>query len=218
MGTVQEFDYSVDVLAALLWQYNQAPNLTSLLTQQQAWYDLNQTEFWTDWYNNVFNLQTANQFGLSVWAIILNIPIIVATSPSNPMIPGIFFSSNHATFNQGNFFDTGNTAIQLTVEQASIVLRMRYYQLTSKGTVPEINRFLSILFEDYGTCYVLDGLNMTGEYIFEFGLPSAIEYIFNNYDILPRPAGVGTTYRVVVPTPFGFDQPMNFDNGNFLVD
>jgi uncharacterized protein DUF2612 len=217
MSTVQEFDYSVDVEAALLWQYSNSPNLLSIITQMQAWYDENQTEFWTDWFNNVFNLQTANQFGCSVWAIILDIPIIVATSPSNPEIPGIFFSSEHANFSNGNFFNNNNSAVQLTVAQAIIVLRMRYYQLTSRGTVPEINAFLADLFSDLGPAYVLDGYNMTAEYIFEFVLPSPLEYIFNNYDILPRPAGVGVTYRVLFPAPFGFDQPNNFNNGNFLV-
>jgi len=215
MGTIQEFDYSVDLLSAFLWQYGAATNLLSLIEQKQAWYDANQTEFWNDWYTNVFNLQTANDFGLSVWSIILGLPIIVATNPNPPDTPSLFFGVLHENFTHGNFGTNTPGAVQLTIEQARTVLRMRYFQITSRGTVPEINKFLSILFGDLGGAYVLDGHNMTIEYIFKFPLPSSLEYILTNYDILPRPAGVGATYAIIVGTPFGFDQPENFDNGNF---
>lgn len=217
MGTIQEFNFEVPVLDAMIWQYAAAPNLLALLTEKQAWYDANQTQFWTDWYNNVFNLLTADAFGLSVWAIILDIPIIVATNPSNPSNPGLFFSSQHANFTHGNFFRTGPSAIQLTVEQARTVLRMRYFQITSKGTVPEINQFMNLLFGAQGGAHVLDGGNMTAEYVFNFALPSSLAYIFNNYDILPRPAGVGVTYLTITTVPFGFGSSNeNFRNANFL--
>ena len=81
MSTIQEFDYSVDLLKAILWQYNESPNLLSLVTQKQEWYTQNQSEFWSDWYTNVFNLQTANLFGLAVWSIILNVPLYVPYVP-----------------------------------------------------------------------------------------------------------------------------------------
>ena len=219
MGTIQEFDFSVDLLKAMLWQYNDAPNLLSILQQKQDWYDENQTAFWTDWYNDVFNLQTANDFGLSVWAIILDIPIIVATTPSNPADPGLFFGPLHKNFTHGNFFRKGAGGVELTTEQARTVLRMRYYQITTKATVPEINQFMSILFADFGPAYVIDGLNMTAEYVLRFVPPSALAFIFKNYDILPRPAGVGVSYLVLPDIPFGFeDGNENFDNGNFLVE
>lgn len=216
MTTIQEFDFSVNVLSAMLWQYNSAPNLLSLMEQKQAWYDANQEQFWLDWYNNVFNLQTANQFGLSVWAIILDIPIIVATNPSPPDDPGLFFGDLHKNFTHGNFFRNNPSAVQLTVEQARTVLRMRYFQITSKGTVPEINKFMNILFGSQGGCYVVDNYDMTASYFFLFTLPSALKYLFNNYDILPRPAGVKVTSGTAVMPAFGFgDNNENFDNGSF---
>ena len=48
---IQQFDYSVDVLNVVLWQYNEAKNLLSLLNDKQAWLDVNQTAFWENWYN-----------------------------------------------------------------------------------------------------------------------------------------------------------------------
>ncbi len=170
MATIQTFDYSVDVLAAMLWQYNSAPNLLSLLSQKQAWYDENQTAFWTDWETNVFDLNTADQFGLTIWAIILDIPIIVVITPPSNTI-GFGWGPLHRNFTHGNFRATAGGQ-ELTVEQARTVLKMRYYQITSRGTIPEINQFMNRLFGDMGPVYVVDNLNMSMTYIFEFNIPS----------------------------------------------
>lgn len=192
MSTIQEFDYSVNVMSAALWQYNDAQRLLSLLEQKQAWYDENQSAFWTSWYDNVFNLDTADQFGLTVWAIILDIPIIVVTETPPEQI-GFGWGPLHKNFTHGNFKAVAGGQ-QLTVEQSRTVLKMRYFQITSRGTVPEINRFMSILFSDMGDAYVIDNLDMTISYVFDFVLPSNMRYILNNYDILPRPAGVSADY------------------------
>lgn len=193
MGTIQQFDYTVDVMAAMLWQYQNAKNLLSLMQQKQAWYDENQSLFWTDWETNVFDLNTADQFGLTVWAIILDIPIIVVVVPPSNVI-GFGWGPLHKNFTHGNFRASSGSQ-QLTVEQARTVLKMRYFQITTRGTVPEINKFMANLFENDGPCYVLDNENMSMTYVFEFSVPSSLNYIFTNYDILPRPAGVSVTYE-----------------------
>ena len=71
MATIQEFDFSVDLLRALLWQYEDATGLQALLRQKSEWYTVNQTAFWSNWERDVFDLTTANDFGCAVWGIIL---------------------------------------------------------------------------------------------------------------------------------------------------
>lgn len=192
----QTFDYSVNVLQALLWRFNTAPNLQSLVVAKQAWYDANQTQFWTDWFTNVFNIPTANDFGCAVWAIILGIPLAVVQQP-DPEKPtfgfGLFVTTGFYNFNNSNFGVTQQTIIPLTLEQKRLVLRLRYFQLISRGTVTQTNRFLKQLFADFGGAYVVDGLDMTCTYVFQFVLPSALQFVFSNYDLLPRPAGVSVT-------------------------
>lgn len=197
MTTIQQFDYDVDVLAAMLWQYNTSPNLLSLLTQKQTWYDDNQTAFWTSWETNIFDLNTADQFGLTVWAIILDIPIIVVVTPPSDIV-GFGWGDLHKNFTHGNFKAVAGGQ-ELTVEQARTVLKMRYFQITSRGTIPEINRFMAYLFGDMGSVYVLDNLDMTMTYVFGFPIPSNMNFIFKNYDILPRPAGVAVSYETIIP-------------------
>lgn len=214
-GTIQEFDYSVDLMKSLLWQYQGAVRLQELIEEKQDWYDINQTAFWTDWQRDVFDLQTANYFGLSVWAIILGQPIIFP-NVANPNKENWGFGSFHVNFNRGNFASTTGFTYVLSPETARILLKLRYFQLVSSGTVPETNRMLKFVFADYGDAYLIDGHDMTQLYIFTFALPSDLKFLFDNYDVLPRPAGVGSSYRVVVEESWGFGEfHENFDHGNF---
>lgn len=216
MSNIQQFDYSVNLLKTLLWQYNKAKNLQSLLIQKQAWYDENQTQFWEDWYNNVFNLQTANEFGLAVWAIILGMPLnlIVAPNTSTPF----GFELYNENFNNGNFANTESSVVSLTLDEQRLILQLRYFQLTCNGTVPEINKFLKFIFQQkFGTVYVLDGLNMTCEYIFTFTPGAGLQAALENLDLLPRPAGVKITITIDNGAIFGFGiYNQNFGNGNFF--
>ena len=222
---IQEFDFSVNLLQAILWQYNDAVNLQSLLQQKQDWYNVNQQEFWQDWYTNVFNLVTANDFGLAVWSIILNIPLSIDPTPDPPNKPIFGFGSNTLTpnsytnFINGNF-SIGNSPIGLTLEEKRLILRLRYYQLTSRTAIPEVNAFLKIVFASFGNVYLLDGLNMTISCIFNFTPSTKLLFILKTYDLIPRAAGVRIRYLVGVNAIFGFGSSTltpntykNFTNG-----
>jgi len=212
--TIQQFDFSVDLLQALLWQYNEAKNLQELLTEKSAWYTENQTYFWENWYRDVFDLRTANDFGLAVWSIILGQPLFINKGPDNKPTWG--FGQYYVNFERGNFSSQTGSSYRLSTETARILLRLRYYQLIGSGCVPEVNRLLADVFKDRGKAYLIDNLDMTQLYIFTFPLSSDLIFLFNNFDILPRPAGVGSSYQVIVNESWGFDQyHENFDNGNF---
>lgn len=216
--TIQQFDYSVDLLRALLWQYNDAKNLQGLLNAKAIWYLNNQTDFWENWYVDVFNLATANQFGLIVWGYILGFSLYVNTLPYSDQ-PTWGFASDDVNFDNGNFNDTGGSSTLLPLPIQRIALQLRYFQLTSSGTVPEINRMLKFVFSAYGKAWLRDNLDMTQEYVFDFALPSEMRFLFDNYDILPRPAGVQSGYVDATLSYFAFDGAgNNFDNGNGFGD
>jgi len=216
MSTIQQFGSSADLMRALLWQYNDAERLQKLLEQKQAWYDANHKQFWLDWYRDVFDLRTANEFGLAIWGIILGLNLYVETPPTIDDTLTFGFDDYFVPFDQGSFGQDVGGTVSLSKEMQRIALRLRYYQLVSSGTVPETNRMLADVFKDLGRVYLLDGLNMTQTYVFTF-VPSAdLRYLLDNFDILPRPAGVKSTYYVVGEQCFGFDEySLNFDNGSF---
>lgn len=215
MSRIQEFDFSVDLLKVLLWQYNDAENLQSLLQLKEDWYTTNQSEFWSNWYTDVFDLRTANSFGLSVWSIILGFPLYVITE-SDTTKPTFGFSSLNQNFDNGNFSSITGEVSAFSVETSRLALQLRYHQMTCSCTVPETNRMLARLFGDRGGAYILDGLNMTQTYVFKFKPTSQETDLLTNYDLLPRPAGVGSEVLIVTETPFGFsDNNVNYDNGTF---
>lgn len=211
---IQAFDFSVDLMRAILWQYTDAARLIALLQAKQDWYDENQTAFWQNWYDDVFNLQTANDFGLSVWAIILGLPLAVA--PDDSAGQDIFgFAADDFNFNHGNFASDGAQII-LTTEQKRLVLRLRYYQLTTRHSVTQANAIMAAVFGP-GEVYVVDSLLMKIRYVFAAAPSPQVQFILTNYDLLPRPAGVKADYIVQGEADgFGFGAfHENFNNGNF---
>lgn len=201
--TIQDNDYSIDLLQVILWQYDKAPHLKGLITSKQAWYEQNQTLFWGNWFFNVFSLLTANQFGLSVWAIILDVPMFVPATPVNTEnlwgfneIPPV---NDYQNFDNGNFALDGSLEI-LTLEEQRFILRLRYYQLTSNGSVHSINQFLNYLCAtssaefSVGTIFAIDNLDMTMTYEFTFPVPVRLKLVIEEYKLLPSPAGVKVLY------------------------
>lgn len=215
MSTVQQFDFNVDLLKALLWEHDNAEGLKIIAQRKQDWYNLNQRDFWESWQRDVFNIDTATEFGLAVWARILNVALGVEVEDTRT-IPAFGFGTNHLNFNNGNFARFSGTQA-LTVSQQRLVIKLRYFQLTSNGTVPEINEFLSVLFEAQGLVFVVDSLDMTfATYFFTFVPNSQLRFILEKYDLLPRPAGVGVQWQVQIKPSWGFGtNHLNFNNGNF---
>lgn len=229
MSTIEALDPNVDVLRALLWQYNNAERLQSLLESKLEWYEENHRDFWAAWVRDVFDLRTATEFGCQVWARILGLSLGVTTGPSPLDKPTWGFeaevgSNDYQNFENGNFGQLGSSTTGLTLEQQRLLLRLRYFQLISRCTVPEINRFMSVVFGDLGTVYVLDNNDMSFiVYVFDFSPDAQLQFLLDNFDLLPRPATVGSKYIVIARDTWGFGADdggtagyRNFDNGTFV--
>ena len=212
---IQQFDFQVDLLKSILWQYNEAANLQEILSNEEDFYSQNYSDFWNNWYNNVFNLQTANDFGLSVWSIILQLPIQLNPPPvDGQLVWG--FGSFRKNFENGNFnSDGGSTG--LTTSEKRLVLKLRYYQLVANAAIPNTNRFLNFAFKDFGPCYVLDDFNMQITVVFGFEINSKLLEFIKKYDLIPRASGVGIKYKYRDQLVWGFGGfRKNFGNGNFV--
>ena len=219
MSTVENYDHAVDVMSVLLWQYNDAVRLQKLIELKQLWYNENHTQFWDNWKRDVFDLRTANTFGMAVWAIILDIPLTfqVGASPEDKI--GWGFGPQRKNFNNGNFKRAIPADLTLTPAQQRLLLRLRYFQLTTTGNVTDINKFLvEVFYEEFGLVYVRDNLDMTATYIFTFYPSTQFQTVLDNFDLLPRPAGVALNYEII-PTShpwFGFEGHQSFDNGGLF--
>src|SRR5690606_18991371 len=155
----QEFDFSVDLMRSILWQYEGAPKMVALARAQQSFSDSRNGEFWTDWIRDVFDLTTANDFGLAVWSRILDYPI---TLKSEKRISGAVFGfgGNHKNFEKGNFGIGEDQETLLGTEEARKLLRLRWLKLTMRPTIPNINMMLAEVFGP-GEVFVVDSYDMT---------------------------------------------------------
>ena len=216
MSFVQDFDFSVDLLRCLLWQYNEAERLQALLAGKQAWHTENQERFWRSWIRDVFDLRTANDFGLSVWGKILDESRESFVSGVRADYPAFGFGQYKRNFGRGNFRRAHSGYLRLSVDQYRLLLQLRYFKLISRGTVPEINDFMLKLFRGQGNVYVLDPLNMTfAVYVFTFAPATWQRYVLEDMNSLPRPAGGGVRIVVTTRRAFGFGpERLNF-RGNF---
>lgn len=229
---IQQFDFSIDILQTVLWKYDGTKNLLGLMKSIQAFVDINQTKFWKDWYADVFNLLTANTFGLAVWSYILNTPLYLDADPESPDKPNFGFNeydpsfptllNTYLNFENSNFSTIG-TVLSLTEEEQRFLLRLVYYKLSGKLDIISINEFLDYLCRtsniNYsGTIYALDGLDMSMTYVFTApNFPPNLLQIIQDLDSLPRPAAVKIRYVLNTDHVFGFGiYNQNFENGNFI--
>lgn len=190
----RELDLNVNLLRSILWQYENADKLKALVLGQQEWINKNHTKFWKNWIRDVFNLKTANAFGLAVWARILNVPLTIEREKNQDDAFG--FGAEHANFNNGSFSTMTGAIDNVSVEQARKMLLARYFTLTYAPTVPNINMILEVLFGE-GEAYVVDSLDMRYTYTFNGAPDYRTRDLIKNVDFLPRPAAVGVDFTIL---------------------
>ena len=216
MVDIRNYQCTIDLIRVLGWQDNAAENLLALLQAKQDWYQANHCDFWNDWVRDVFDLRTANEFGLRVWSIILNVPIFGTNNPSPADYPAFGFDAFGLAFGQGNFATDSNAAFGLSLEQKRMVLRLRAFKLMARGNHTDTNRFLSRVFSS-GSVYVLDGQNMTISLVYTQQIAPELLRAIQDLDLIPRPSGVGIRYVDASLSSWGFEpNGLNFNNGNFV--
>jgi len=208
----------IDLLSAIDWQRGNAEKLNELLRLKQAWYDENHCSFWNNWAVDVFDLRTANEFGLSVWSVILDLPLFDQSQKSRLDYPAIFFGGFRKNFNNGNFGKNASSLDSLTVEQKRIMLQLKAFIMHMRSSTYEINQKLSYLF-GFRQVYVLDNLDMSYTYVINDANLNSFIDIIQDYDLLPRPNCVGVDVVAgSTSTPYLFgDSLKNFEYGNFHI-
>lgn len=118
--------YNPDLTRSLKWMQNNAPNIQAIIQAKQTWYTKYNTGFWNNWEENVFNLQTANAFGLVVWCIILGLPLDLFVF--DPITNAFAYGAQ-----RGNFLDGGGHIAPIQFTAGTL-------QLQANGvTIPSAN-------------------------------------------------------------------------------
>lgn len=194
-------------------QYSNSPVLLQLLSDFDQWCDL--TKFTADFLSNVWDISTAQGFGLDIWGRILGQSryLLVNQTPND----NFGFQANPTTgqtnwkpWNQAPFYG-GQAA-----GPVSFALQDTYYRklLLVKAAAniatcdcPSINALMRSMFGDRGRCYVGYDIArpMHVGYHFEF-FPTPVEKSIIQSGLFPQPAGttVDFIYETLTYAPFGF--------------
>jgi hypothetical protein len=157
-------------------------------------------------YNLVWNVNTAQGYGLDVWGRIVGVARGLNV-PANTPNPGMF------AFTPGTY--------ALTDDQFRTVILVKALANITDCTARSLNQLLTNLFAGRGRCYVRDLGNMAMVFDFEFFLQPFEYVVITQSGAVPRPAGVqSSVFQVDVPHTFGFAEGLQFqpfDQGTFYV-
>ena len=190
MADILNLFNSIPLINNVLWQYDNAPNLKSLIESKQSWYNANTDEFYRGIIDNFLNIITADDWGLALWGLVLQVPRTYNINGSN---------------------------VTLERERYRLILRAKLLLTRMHGTVPEMLAYLNFLFESKGKIAVVDNLDMTITYRFGFNLSDLQLEILKVANLLPTPAGVRSIILTLDNKVFGFygSGCLPFDQGRF---
>lgn len=212
----------LDITKTLCSQYANSPTLLQLLANMNDYIDprVNLVQF----YNYVWNVDTAVGFGLDIWGRIVGVPRVIpipGTSgsfgfdnsdrpydwqnfgiPGNPGTGGPFYAGQ---------VDTGGFALDDSAYRTLILTKALANIVATNA--PSLNALLRNLFPGRGRAYTIDRGNMAMSYVFEFPL-TTIEYAILAFSgVLPHPAGVLVNVVVIPSGFFGFRESGNRQHG-----
>jgi hypothetical protein len=209
---------SINVWTTVISQYANSPILTTLITNLFVYID--QTANFDAFYSFIFNVNTAQGYGLDVYGRIVGVTRVLQVAVSDwfgfaEALPG------SDPYGQGGFFvGTAVTSNYLLSDSAFRLLIMAKAAANiTNGSIASINQILLSLFPGRGNAYVQDGAIVAGwfgfaeqgntqgfgqqsfyagsslptmvlTYVFQFHLSPVELAIVGQSGVLPKPAGV----------------------------
>lgn len=196
IGPISTFD----VFDTVISQYANSPTLTLLCQNLQQYFD--QTANFSNLFDMIWNVDSAQGYGLDVWGRIVGVSRTLTVASS------VFFGFDQQSPTVDTFGPAGGSPFYIGVPSTSnyALTDQAYRQLIfakafaniCDGSIPAINQILMSLFPNRGNCYVTDGLDMTMVYTFEFLLTPLEQAIVSQSGVLPKPVGVEASFVQIV--------------------
>lgn len=198
-------DYSeLTFSETLLRQYGDATCLQNMV--ELEWQSISANSFIDDFYTNIWDITTANSYGLDIWGKIIDLSRTMQYTAR-----GVYFGFkesqlsdstandpqpwNTYPFYSRNYSNTTGTVILSDTLFRKALMMKAFHNITDM-TIPSMNAALVSLFGDSGNAWVgRDGGNAMS-YRFDF-TPSTQELaLIQNSKILPVPAGAVVSYII----------------------
>lgn len=165
-------------------QYANSPTIRQLIENIRQ--NVDPSPDFTNFYNLVWNIDTAAGFGLDILGRILN----VSRQLDVPAIYPVMVTPGLRNLND---------------DQYRKVLYAKALTNISATSSPAINKVLMLLFPNRGNAFVKDQGDMHMQYRFLFGLDGYEFAIMSQSQSVPKPAAVAATISTVQPY-FGFNE------------
>lgn len=181
-----------NIFQTVISEYANSPILLKLIENMGEYID--PTANFDAFYNLIWNVDTAEGYGLDVWGRIVDVSRVLRL-PSGGSFFGFSESIDGHSFNESPFYNGGALTSNYSLSDPAYLKLILAKALANicDGSIPGINQILINLFSPYGNCYVTDGGDMTMTYTFG-GTLSIVDYaIVSQSGVLPRPAGVAAT-------------------------
>ncbi len=192
-GIVPAFNW----LKTVVSQYANSPVLLSLL--KLFFEAADQTTDFERFYDYIWNVVTAQGYGLDVWGRIVGVvrQLQVATGKYVGFAEGNA-DGDYDTLGPGGasplYAGEAITESYSLSDEAFLQLIMAKAAFNiCNGSIPAINNLLMTLFGASGRCYVQDNANMSIAWVFDFTPTPVQDSIINQSGVLPRPAGMIAT-------------------------
>ena len=177
--------YFFDPAVTVLSQYANSPVLLRLIDKFAQWLD--PAVRFDQFFTLLWNIDTAQGYGLDVWGRILGVNRVVqvpdgvylgfeSDDQAKPFGFGIFYGGQRSTNN-----------VALTDTAYRLVLLAKAALNITNASIPAINQILLNLF---GQGYVRDNEDMTMTYVFDTALSPLESAIVFQSGVLPKPCGV----------------------------
>ncbi|MDX3986178.1 MAG: DUF2612 domain-containing protein [Achromobacter sp.] len=206
-------------------QYANSPTLRQLIRNMDEY--INPDADFDAFYDYVWNVETAQGFGLDIWGRIVGVGRML-TIPGAGTYLGYqeaYTVPTAATgaqpFGQAPMYvgTTSSQTYRLADDAYRKLILVKALANISDCTSPSLNRLLSNLFAGRGRCYVSDTGQMEFRYVFEFALEPYEIAILTQSGAIPKPAAVlANVLQVDLPTTFGFNEALMqpFGSGVFF--
>lgn len=207
----------------ILTQYSASKKLLSIIdTFNQA---VSLDDFTDVFIKKVWDLTTCESFGLDMWGKKVGVDRYI-TAPIESTSFGFSEADDSdpdypTPFNDAPFFGgvQETTNVRIGDDAYRTLIFCKAFTNISIATIPDVNKFLKILFYQRGRAYCVNYRDMTMGITFEFELAPYEESILTNYNVTPVPSGVQVNIRQIISPYFGFSSDSYpFNDGTFYRD
>ncbi len=182
-----------NVWSTIISQYANSSRLTTLIENFSQYLD--QTANFQNFFDLIWNVNTAQGYGLDVWGRIVGVSRVLRIVGDikyfgfHEALPGV------GSFGFSSFFSgqTLTTNFSLTDANYRTLIFAKALANITDGSIKSLNQILLNLFPNRGNCYVADGLDMTMAYTFDFTLTPVELAIIQQSGALPKPSGVSAS-------------------------